>query len=133
MSSNKKQGTQFEKRLAKLYAEQGWWVHLIEPGPDGSQPADLIIVKNQVGRLIDAKVLTNKTGRFPFSRIEENQKLTYKRWAECGNMHYAYMIAILWNNNVYEIPYCNIENLEGAHGEKSINIEGWLRFENIDR
>lgn len=60
---------------------------------------DLIACKNNKPFLIDCKTLDNKNGLFPLSRIEENQRLAYKKFKECGNNNYY--LAILWDNDIY--------------------------------
>ena len=86
---------------------------------------DLIACKNNEPWLIDCKTLNNKNGLFPISRIEENQRLAYKRFEKCGNNNYC--LSILWNNDVYLIPLNCID-----FNQKSIpicdNIPEWRNF-----
>lgn len=131
--SNKKSGNKFENVLAELYSQEGYWVHLVEPGKDGSQPCDLIAVKSDSALLIDAKVLDNTTGTFPFARIEENQRLAYKHWCRCGNDSDRYKVAILWNHKVHVLRMSDIMYMIECHDGKSINLKKghWVQFENI--
>ena len=80
--SNRKQGARFEKELAEMLSQHGYWVHCLQQNSAG-QPADLIAVKNCVAYLIDCKVCTD--GTFKLSRIEENQKLAMSHFRECNN------------------------------------------------
>lgn len=108
MNNNKKLGSKFEKDFADFLANQGYWIHYIEGAAHtGSQPCDLIAIKNNNPMLIDCKTLNNKNGLFPLNRIEENQRLCYKRWKECGNQDYY--LVILWNNNVYFVSLDDID------------------------
>lgn len=71
--SNKSIGNQFEQDLAKMLADAGFWVHVLQQNKAG-QPADLIVAKGRYATLIDCKVISTENG-FPLSRVEENQKL----------------------------------------------------------
>lgn len=102
MNNNKKLGSKFEKDFADFLANQGYWIHYIEgDAHTGSQPCDLIAIKNNNPMLIDCKTLNNKNGLFSLSRIEENQRLAYKKFKKCGNNNYY--LAILWDNDIYMV------------------------------
>lgn len=106
--NNKIIGNKFENDVAKKLCFLGCWVSPF-PGNNhtNSQPADLITCIDDVPALIDCKTLNNKNGLFPLNRIEENQRLCYKRWKECGNQDYY--LVILWNNNVYFVSLDDID------------------------
>lgn len=72
-------------------------------GISGSQPADIIAIKNNIATLIECKNLGNKTGVFNFNRIEANQFLAYKKFKEKNNTNM--IIAIKWDNKVYFINF----------------------------
>lgn len=80
--NNKKLGSGFEQALCETLSKHGFWCHLLNANKAG-QPADIIAVKNSKAYLIDAKVCTN--GKFPLSRVEENQDLAMELWKKCGN------------------------------------------------
>ena len=95
----------------------GYWVAYLEGAAHtGSQPCDLIACKDGKVWAIDCKTLNNKNGLFDINRIEENQRLAYKRFKKCGNENF--FLAILWNNNVYFIPMFDI-----LFEEKSIDLK----------
>lgn len=106
--NNKKIGTDFENDFANYLYGKGYWVAPF-PGKDhtNSQPADLIACKNNEPILIDCKTLANKNGLFPLDRVEQNQRLAYKRFKHTGNKYYY--LAILWNNNIYLINLDDID------------------------
>lgn len=83
--SNKQMGNVFERELAQILYDAGFWVHLLNQNQDG-QPADMIAVKNQKAYLIDCKVCATKKG-FDRSRIEDNQDLAMTLWKACGNLN----------------------------------------------
>ena len=79
---------------------------------------DLIACKNNEPWLIDCKTLNNKSGLFPISRIEENQRLAYERIRECRNPETIFSLAILWNNNLYYVDFDDID-----FNKKSIDLK----------
>lgn len=126
MNNNKKLGSKFEKDFADFLANQGYWAHYIEGAAHtGSQPCDIIAIKNNNPMLIDCKTLNNKNGLFPLSRLEENQRLAFKKFRQCNNEDF--LLAILWQNNVYLIHLLDI-NLN----DKSIKLKDfpikWKEF-----
>lgn len=95
--NNKIIGSKFEKEMAEWLGRQGYWVHFLSPGPDGSQPCDLVAAKSIPGRsdgttlflAIDCKTLAGENKnfdglRFPLSRIEENQETSFERMNYVG-------------------------------------------------
>jgi Holliday junction resolvase len=82
MKTNKKLGNDFEAEFCEILFENGFWAHNMAQNAAG-QPADVIAVRNEKSYIIDCKVCSN--GRFPLSRIEDNQHLSMKLWEESGN------------------------------------------------
>lgn len=60
----------------------------------GSQPVDLVIIKNNIATMVEAKNLDNKSGLFNLDRVEMNQLLAYKRYCACNNTNF--ILAIKW-------------------------------------
>lgn len=119
MISNKKIGSKFEKDFANFLASKNYWVHFIEGAAYiGSQPCDIIAIKRDFPELYDCKTLNNKSGLFPISRIEENQRLAYERIRECRNPETIFSLAILWNNNLYYVDFDDID-----FNKKSIDLK----------
>lgn len=124
--NNKILGSKFEKDFMKHLAKLNYWCAYMEGAAHtGAQPCDIIACKD--GRIwaVDCKTLNNKNGLFPVDRIEENQRLAYKRFKKCGNENF--FLAILWNNNVYFVPLSMI-----LFEEKSIDLKSipatWRNF-----
>lgn len=114
--NNKKLGSNFEKEFAEILRRKGYWVTFLSPKQNiGSQPCDLIAIKDDKPILIDCK--TCKTHLFPISRIEENQRQSFKRYTKCGNT--KFILAIEYNNKIYEIDMKDID-----FEQKSIELEG---------
>lgn len=80
--SNKKDGSAFEREFAEKLSAKGYWVHLLRDNQNG-QPFDLIAARDGVAFAFDCKECIS--GKFPLSRIEENQKTAMRLWMECGN------------------------------------------------
>ena len=113
--SNKKIGNDFEKEFAEILRRKGYWVTMLTPKQHiGSQPADLIAIKDNKPILIDCK--TCKTKYFQINRIEQNQWLAYERYKKCGNTDFV--LAIKYNKKIYMIPLEVIDK-----DKKSINLE----------
>lgn len=104
-SNNKKIGSEFEEEFCKLLKNRGWWVHFFTPAPNGSQPCDIIAVKDGNAYLIDCKTCKDK--RFRIGRLEDNQILAFHRWVACGNKNT--FVAVKHNEKVYMIPFDIIE------------------------
>lgn len=106
-NSNKKEGTEFEVKLKDLFYENGYWVHLFQQNQAG-QPCDLIAVKGVDAFVIDAKDC--KSGRFPLTRVEENQFLSMSRWLERTQHEAFFALQLPDDEEVYFIPFKTICN-----------------------
>lgn len=114
--NNKVLGNSFEKEYAKILRERGYWVTFLTPKKNiGSQPCDLIAIKDDKPILIDCK--TCKTHLFPINRIEENQRQAFKRYSKCGNT--KFILAIKYNNRIYKI---NMKDIDFK--QKNLDLEG---------
>ena len=103
--NNKRLGTQFERELVKALADRGWWCHFITPNAAGAQPFDVIAVKDGLAFAIDCK--TSVKNIFPFSRLEENQKMAFEKWIAAGNTDPV--IAVKYNDGVYFVSYTGLK------------------------
>lgn len=122
--NNKSLGNKFEKDFADFLSKKGCWVHFIEGAAHtGSQPCDIISIRGDCMQLYDCKTLSNKNGLFPLSRVEENQRLAFKRFRECQNTKSTFALAILWNDDVYFVDFDNID-----FTQKSIDLKKLFPF-----
>lgn len=120
LKSNKKLGNDFEKEFAQILADDGYWVTMLTPKTHiGSQPADLIAVKDNRAYLVDCK--TCNSYLFPLNRIEQNQIEASKKYFKCGNT--AYYIAIKYKEDIYVIP---IDTIDFTH--RSINLRTRMKW-----
>lgn len=99
--NNKRIGTEFEREFVQMLANRGYWVHFINPDKTGSQPFDVIAVKNGKAYAFDCKTCTTK--RFSINRLEDNQVLAFEKWISCGNT--MPMIAVKYQRTVRIIRY----------------------------
>lgn len=109
-------GKEFEKLFCDILSLEGCFVVYNEKSMSGSQCADIIAIENNNGFIYECKNLDNKTGIFPLDRIESNQRHAYKRFEQCLNDYFY--LAIYWNNEIYTIPFKNID-----FSKKSIDLK----------
>lgn len=115
--TNKKLGNDFESEFCEFLGEHGFWVHNMAQNKSG-QPADVIAVKNQKAYLIDCKVCSD--GKFPVSRVEDNQHYAMQYWKLCGNGD-AWFAMKMPNGQVYMVPYRFINLLRGRNLQKALD------------
>ncbi len=116
--NNKRLGTEFEVEFCKLLAGRGYWVHFIAPSPNGGQPFDVIAAKDGKAHAYDCK--TSVAVKFPFTRLEENQKLAFERWKKCGNSEPQ--IAVKYGNSVYLINYSYLKEQGVVNLEREADL-----------
>lgn len=103
--NNKRLGMDFEQEACEVFAKNGFWVHFLSPDNRGSQPFDIIAVKDGVALAMDCK--TSSTKRFSVSRMEDNQKLAFQKWRLCGNTE-PYVL-IKYKDQILFIQYSALE------------------------
>ena len=113
--SNRSVGNKFETELCDKLASNGFWAHCMKQSAAG-QPADVICARNGEAWLIDCKVCEGT--RFDFSRVEPNQYLAMRRWADTGNG--SGWFAIKMKGEIYMLSMYDLERLENE-GVKSLN------------
>lgn len=127
--TNKKIGNDFESTFCKILFRQGFWCHNLAQNQAG-QPADVIAVRNGKAYLIDCKVCSR--GRFPFSRIEDNQHCAMSTWKDSGNG--AGWFALLCNDHIFMVDYETLTRLAKTQSSISYSemcfygcaLEGWV-------
>ena len=119
--NNKKTGTDFERYIYDLYAQNGYWVHFISPDNRGSQPFDFIAVKN--GRVMVFDCKTCKDDIFRISRLEDNQIMAFEKWIACGNP--MPFIVIEHNSAIYMVEYDRLKS-KGKIDLRKEQVCTWL-------
>ena len=113
--NNKKLGTSFEKRVCDIFSEHGYWVHFLSPDNRGTQPFDIIAVKNGLAWAVECKTLSLSQKYFSISRLEDNQILAFEKWIQCGNK--IAIIVVEYGDKIYWISY------ESLREQKKIKME----------
>lgn len=121
-------GKKFEQDLCNFFANKHYYVIYNEKSINQSQPFDILIMRDNIAFAIECKNLENNSGLFPLNRIEENQLLAFKRFSECRN--HNFILAILWNDNVYFINFDLLQFFNKSIDLKKIepNIKNWSDY-----
>lgn len=121
-------GKEFEEQLCWWFRANGYYPEYHEKSVSGSQNGDITAIKNNIAYKIECKNLESSTGRFPLSRIEANQTLSYKAFKECGNSNY--ILAVRWRDNVYFIDFGLIQFYDKSIPLKDLEptITNWNNF-----
>ena len=88
-----------------MLASKGYWAHFIVPDITGSQPFDVIAVKDGRALAIDCKTCVAKT--FSNKRLEFNQIFSFEKWIKAGNE--MPLVAVKHQEKIYWIPYSAIQ------------------------
>ena len=96
-----------------MLRHKGYWVHFIAPDNRGSQPFDIIAVKDGKAKAIDCKTCVAK--KFTINRLEDNQIMAFEKWLKCGNVEPE--IWVEHNNKLIVIKYSELKEL------KTISLE----------
>lgn len=105
-------GREFEIKMCNYLFKKGYYVIYMEKGVTGSQPCDIVAIKDNIAILLECKNLENKNGIFTLDRVEQNQRLSSKRFKECGN--YGFYLAIQWKNAVYMVNFELLKHFDGS-------------------
>jgi len=128
--SNRALGNSFESELCDILYGYGFWTHNLAQNKAG-QPADVLAAKNGKAYLIDAKVCSD--GKFPLSRVEDNQELAMTLWKECGNGEGWFALKV--NEEIFMIPFFTIKAYMNAQSSLStaeiyecgMPLERWVK------
>ena len=121
-------GKKFETQLCWWLRKNGYYPEYHEKSASGSQNGDITAIRNNIAYKIECKNLQNSTGRFPLSRVEANQTLSYKAFKECGNSNY--ILAIRWGDNVFFLDFGLLQFYEKSIPLKNLEptIKNWNEF-----
>lgn len=103
--NNKRLGMAFEQEVCKVLQKEGFWVHFISPDARGSQPFDIIAVKNGMATAIDCK--TSSKAVFSISRLEDNQIYAFEKWLACGNLDP--LICVKYKENIILVEFTELQ------------------------
>ena len=105
MLNNKQIGSDFEREMCRILAENGYWVHFMSPDRRGAQPFDLIFVKNGLAMAADCKTCDDPI--FRISRLEDNQIMAFEKWISCGNLDPV--IYVKHDGRVFMVKYKDLK------------------------
>ena len=118
-TDNRTVGGKFEQEFAEILFQNGFWAHVMQQNRSG-QPSDIVAAKGKFHTLIDAKVISDDDG-FPFSRIEENQKLAMRMFQKrCGEL--CYFALKLTDGSIWLVSLERLETLRNR-GKKRLTDE----------
>ena len=122
-------GREFEKYMVDWLSEKGLWVHRMAESNTGSQPFDIIALRNYKVCAFDCKVISTKRPYFPFSRIEENQKRAFEKLYECYSGILLCGFLIYYKDDIYLLDYA-IAKMWIEEGKKGITLTEELKIDN---
>lgn len=111
---------EFEKYMVDELAKRGYWALQIPKNREGSQPFDVIAMKNSNTIAFDCKVCKERL--FPLYRIEPNQWSAFELMLNRTNANIG--IAAYYKDQVWFINYLLLRHAKKA-GVKTISIDFW--------
>lgn len=108
MKSNKALGNEFENWLCEYAHRLGFFAHRLTQNSSG-QPFDCVFARNNVPLFVDAK--NCKGIRFPFSRIEANQRNAFKMLNRIGCPHTYFAFRFEVEENDYDYKYLSFKEI----------------------
>ena len=125
-------GNKAERDIGLLFKKHGYWAHNFAKSQSGSQPVDVVAIKENECWLLDVKHLRQKDISFPISRVEPNQWACFdyaRNFAKIKNLG----IAICHQNSeiyAFWLPYDKLLTLK-QNGSKSIKLSDLEALEEL--
>ena len=125
-------GREFEKYVVDWLNDKGFWVHRMAESNTGSQPFDVIALNDYNVYAFDCKVISTKRPYFPFSRVEENQRLAFEKLIKSykGNIRVGFLI--YYEGDMYFISYHLFKVLSNIDKKKGCKLDEVIRVENLE-
>ena len=134
--SNKSAGTAFEREMAVILHDNGFWVHRVQDNPNG-QPCDLIAAKDGKTYLFDCKNCEDDS--FDLNRMEENQLSAMEAFRKAGNSIGIFAVRFRDTGQVWLFDYITLQHyreegrkriLSNSCVGRGIRLEIWLNLYN---
>ena len=125
-------GREFERWVENKLSDCGYWVHRMAESNTGSQPFDIIALKRHSVFAFDCKVISTKRPYFPFSRVEENQKLAFDKLIKCYKNNLTTGFMIYYEGDIYFLNYHLFKVLSDVDKEKGYKLTESSRIENLE-
>ena len=94
--SNKKLGSSFEKKFARILSKHGFWARLDK---GYSQTCDIIAGKDNIIYLFECK--TCSKDYFDLNRVEDNQTMSRALFKKCGNSEAWFVFYVSMKDEIY--------------------------------
>lgn len=105
-------GPEFEKYFCEWAKRFGWWALCIPRSQTGSQPFDIIAVRDNSILAVDCKVISSNSRVFPLNRIEDNQWLAF--WSLRKRSESAIIGVVVWHDLTRHMCFITYEELIAA-------------------
>ena len=125
-------GREFERWVENKLSDCGYWVHRMAESNTGSQPFDIIALKRHSVFAFDCKVISTKRPYFPFSRVEENQKLAFDKLIKCYKNNLTVGFMIYYEGDIYFLNYHLFKVLSDVDRKKGYKLTESSRIENLE-
>ena len=125
-------GREFERWVENKLSDCGYWVHRMAESNTGSQPFDIIALKRHSVFALDCKVISTKRPYFPFSRVEENQKLAFDKLIKCYKNNLTTGFMIYYEGDIYFLNYHLFKVLSDVDKKKGYKLTESSRIENLE-
>ena len=125
-------GREFEKYIVDWLSEKGFWVHRMAESNTGSQPFDIIALRNYKVCAFDCKVISTKRPYFPFSRVEENQILAFEKLMKCYKNNLTVGFMIYFEGDIYFLSYQHFKVIKNIDKKKGYKLTDLSRIENVE-
>ena len=125
-------GREFERWVENKLSDCGYWVHRMAESNTGSQPFDIIALKRHSVFALDCKVISTKRPYFPFSRVEENQKLAFEKLIKCYKNNLTTGFMIYYEGDIYFLNYHLFKVLSDVDKKKGYKLTESSRIENLE-
>lgn len=118
-------GYKYESEICNKLKELGFWTLNIPKNNMGAQPFDIIAIKDERVLAIDCKVCEGN--RFPLSRIEDNQWLSFELIRECCK-NSSVGLFIYHNEKTYYLSYYKLCDMKKRNENSYKFCEGDVIF-----
>lgn len=122
-------GNDAERFVKDIFKKYGFWAYNTPKSKDGSQPVDIVAMKDNINWLLDVKHVRTEEISFDFSRIEANQ-LTCMDYARnfAGVRRLGFAIVFERKNCCYYMTFDKYLELK-EQGRKSVRFDELLTLE----
>ena len=103
-------GAEFERYMADLFQQNGFWALRIPKNERGAQPFDILAIKGDRIYAVDCKVCARSS--FPVERVEDNQWLSMDIMQRRTTAIVGF--AVYHDGMIYFIPYDELKMSNAA-------------------